>query len=201
MKVKVNDKAEILAGNEYDFSSDITILVGANGSGKSTLLKAIILKQISNWEFSSDYKLPLDKITITDNIFDLGYYIAENNNKLKMSHMSDDIFAHIQDMKSSSGEATFNQVLRALNHNLIILDEPDQSLDMCNSIILKELLPRVVIRNKSKIILTVHSAYLLQKLSELSNVKILQIESGEEITAEDYLLSQHKKAMTILGKI
>lgn len=199
MYVKISDDAEILAGNEYFFDKDINVLVGGNGSGKSTLIKAIILSQLDNWELSSDYKLPKSKITVENSEKDIGYYVAENSNKSKMSHFSDDMFSQIQDMKSSSGQATFNQVLRAINHKLVILDEPDQSLDMCNSIVLKEVLPRVVLKNGSKIIIVVHSAYLLDGLGEFSNVKIIDVRTATEITAKEYLQEQFRKAQIMLG--
>jgi ABC-type cobalamin/Fe3+-siderophores transport system ATPase subunit len=198
MKVKIANSALILAGIEYDFSSDITILLGPNGSGKSTLLKAILLKQLDIWELNSDYKLPSNQVTVENMPSDIGYYFVENNNKTKMSHMSDDIMSHLKDIRSSSGEATFAQVLRSFGHQLILLDEPDQSLDICNSIILKEVIPKLVIKDKSKIIMTVHSAYLLKSLGSMNGVKIIDVTTGQETTAENYLSEQFKKAMNIV---
>jgi predicted ATP-binding protein involved in virulence len=63
---------------------------------------------------------------------------------------------------------------------------------------LKEVIPKLVIKDKSKIIMTVHSAYLLKSLGSMDGVKIIDVTTGQETTAENYLSEQFKKAMNIV---
>ena len=205
MKVTIDKKAEILGGVEYNFNKPINVLVGGNGTGKSSLLKAISQNIKEDWELSIANKLSNNLIELVPKPSKVSYYFVENDEKHKMSHFGDDMFAQLGSMKSSSGEATLQQVLRALTNKeseVVILDEPDSSLDIMNSIVLEELLPRVVNKDKGKIvIMSIHSRSLLENLSLHKEVNIIDILTGDILDVNVYIKEQQNKALEkLLGK-
>jgi len=198
MKVSIKEESKLLSGVVYNFDKPINVLVGSNGSGKSSLLKAITLSIKDDWELTN-LVLPTNLIDIEDKPTEVSYYFVENDEKHKMTHFGDDLLSQVNNMKSSSGEATLNQVLRALTNkdsNLVVLDEPDSSLDITNTILLEKLLPIIVNKDKNKmIIMSIHSRSLLENLSLHDEVNIIDVLTGNLLDVKTYIKQQHLKVL------
>lgn len=197
MIINVSSESELLSNNVYNFSSNINILVGQNGAGKSALLKAIVLKHTDNWELRNNYRLTDENLTIDNLSTDLGYYIAENNSKHK-GYFGDDVLTQVIAMKASSGESTLHQVLNVLKHQLVILDEPDQSLDIKNMLILEEVFKKIA-SNGTKIIMTIHNPFLLKEMEKVPGVTFFDIYTGDKISIESYFDKQKEAALEIFA--
>ena len=190
MKVSVNSN---LIKAEFNFTAPINIVVAENGKGKTSLLKAINQSFKTDWnkETRNIKQEEIEVIQTTSEIKTVESYFTENNLKHQMSHFEygDDFELHLKSLNCSSGESTFIQVIDKIfrEPDLVILDEPDNSLDMINQLILNKLISKQ--SKKSKFIICVHSAMLLRSLSKLDGVKIFNI-NGKEITYDDFMKIQ-----------
>ena len=194
MTVTINKESELLAGNSYSFVKPITVLVGGNGSGKTSLLRAIALSiEPSNWELNTNSLINAKDVSILNGPKQVSHFFAENNLKHK-SHLGDDIFDQMTAIKSSSGEATFSQVLKIIQKEFVILDEPDQSLDISNNYGLSLFLLKIAAKKESKIIISVHSAQVLKALGHMHKlVDVIDVETGNKTTVEKYIDSEKEK--------
>ena len=198
MTVAVSTDAPILAGNSYTFDKQITLILGGNSSGKSSLLKSIA-GTIDKEAWDLNQTLEPNFITINNPDENITYYIAEHNLKSQMSHMSDDLGLHLASMKNSSGKATIIQVIAAIDSgNTIILDEPDQSLDISTINKLALLFFKVSFLQNKKLILVVHSKQLLDYISNFlterpklaEEFRAIDIKTGLDTTISTYIKEQ-----------
>ena len=120
----------------FVFKPGVNLLVGSNGSGKSSLIQAILLhcNLSSNYE-SKQMKAQKAEVTVISSPINVSKYDFEKDNVRTLSYFGKDTALQLASMRLSHGE-TNNIILQGLaaskqvEQQLVILDEPDQALDL-----------------------------------------------------------------------
>ena len=163
----------------------ITVITGKNGSGKSSLIK-IINKIIipSKGSINSDYSKPVPMLfqkpislnkNLEDNFLllskikrtkvDKSYFNLFNLNKLKKRKF--------QNLSEGEKQKVFISRFMSFKQDLLILDEPNQNLDLESE---KSFFKSLSKMNKT-IILTLHNMSLVKKIADY----VIVLDSGKII--------------------
>ncbi len=144
----------------YVFSlNKVTLLVGPNGSGKSTIIKDILGKRVNGESIPCDFSHHDFCESLTENL---------SNEKNSAKYM-----AGIESMYLSRGEANadFIKGLAQLKSRIVILDEPEQGLDIDN---MKMLVKNIQDNKSCQFLIATHSL----KLMNLFEDGIVELEKG-----------------------
>lgn len=176
-------------------------LLGKNGVGKSTLLKAFIGQETVNGNiyispsanigyFSQELKNLNYENTILDEIKNINKDESYVRTLLGcMLFSGEDVYKQINNL--SLGEMARVSFLKLIlqNHNLLILDEPTNFLDIPSRKVIEEAL----LDYKGAIIFVSHDRYFIKKISEeiweINNNSLLQYLGGY-----DYYLSKKEQS-------
>jgi predicted ATPase len=158
--IKYKDRVRL---DTVEFKPGVNIIIGPNGSGKSTILE-ILSKHHSSANITTSG--PIDFMS-----FDF-----EKDNIRTKSYIGDNAMAQLAAKFKSHGQVT-RSLLKVLvddesTGKVMILDEPEQALDIDGIILLNKYLKKT---KASQIILSTHNFYLI-----LNNPKfnIIELESG-----------------------
>ncbi|MBU5440359.1 ABC-F type ribosomal protection protein [Tissierella sp. MSJ-40] len=174
-------------------------IVGKNGSGKTTLLKIILGNEdfLGNLSLSSTTKIgyfsqELENLNTKNTVIDELAFISGDNSNVRnilgsMMFRGDSIYKKIASL--SYGEkvrVSFSKLILE-EHNLLILDEPTNFLDIPT----QELIEEALLNYKGAILFVSHDRYFVEKMAkeiwELENQN-LNIYLGEY----DYYLDKKK---------
>jgi len=171
-----------------------TVIMGKNGSGKSTLLKLLnqIIRPTSGlFQSSLEGPIPMlfQKPLVLKNTVKYNYQILHNIKKFQMNNSWFNQFKlsslENQKMNSLSGgekQKLFLARLMSFDQSTLILDEPNQSLDLESEKLLTKLL---LLEKKDKtIILTLHDFEMAKKIGDsfiyLENGKIILQDNSQQ---------------------
>lgn len=159
-KIDLKDQtSRQIAKLEYTLFSGLNILIGPNGSGKSTILDIISGRCKSlNFEKAITY-IGENKIYHFD--------FEKDNTRIKQEP-SDKISPMVSVLGKWVSHGQFNKkVIEALltkdvEHSLILMDEPEQSLDIENLLFLKQVVNELLeAKQVDQIIISTHSPVLI----------------------------------------
>ena len=174
------DKKIILDNVSLEIKTqDFITIVGPNGAGKTTLLKILLgikkpnLGKIQNKQSLKIGYLP-QKIHIDSSIpISVNYFLKLNKDYKKnfdevILETRIDKIMDKQINKLSGGELQRSLLANALlgNPDLLILDEPDQNLDINGQLKFYELLNKIYEKRKIAILLVSHDLHLVMKSSK-----------------------------------
>ena len=200
----------LIDGNEINFNSDVTVIVGENGTGKSTLIEAIAIAcgfnaegGTRNFSFStasahSDLYKHLvisRRNTAKDGFFlraESFFNVASNIDELdKVPAAAPSIissYGGVSLHNQSHGESFLSLVKNRFSGNgLYILDEPEAALSPMRLLVLISEMRRLV-NNNSQFIIATHSPFLMA----FPNATVLEL-SERGIREVDYKDTEHYK--------
>lgn len=189
------DKKIILDNISFEIPKHkTTIFLGKNGSGKTTILRTInLLQKITSGEIISNNQKPIPMlfqkpITFEGNVL-YNFSILKKIKNYEANLIWHDAFElsliHQQNIKNLSGgekQKLFLSRVMSVDPEVIIMDEPNQNLDLESEKTLTQLIIDQKIQNKT-IVLTLHDHKLAKKLADfiilLDKGKILYQGKGE----------------------
>jgi|TARA_B110000305_G_scaffold40330_1_gene41693 ABC-type multidrug transport system ATPase subunit len=194
VSLKINKKI-ILDNISFEIPKHkTTIFLGKNGSGKTTILRTInLLQKITSGEIISNNQKPIPMLFQKPIIFEgnalYNFSILKKIKNYEANLIWHDAFelslTHQQDIKKLSGgekQKLFLSRVMSVDPEVIIMDEPNQNLDLESEKTLTQLIIDQKIRNKT-IVLTLHDYKLAKKLADfiilLDKGKILYQGKGE----------------------
>ena len=194
VSLKINKKI-ILDNISFEIPKHkTTIFLGKNGSGKTTILRTInLLQKITSGEIISNNQKPIPMLFQKPIIFEgnalYNFSILKKIKNYEANLIWHDAFKlsliHQQDIKKLSGgekQKLFLSRVMSVDPEVIIMDEPNQNLDLESEKTLTQLIIDQKIRNKT-IVLTLHDYKLAKKLADfiilLDKGKILYQGKGE----------------------
>ena len=194
VSLKINKKL-ILDNISFEIPKHkTTIFLGKNGSGKTTILRTInLLQKITSGEIISNNQKPIPMLFQKPIIFEgnalYNFSILKKIKNYEANLIWHDAFKlsliHQQDIKKLSGgekQKLFLSRVMSVDPEVIIMDEPNQNLDLESEKTLTQLIIDQKIRNKT-IVLTLHDYKLAKKLADfiilLDKGKILYQGKGE----------------------
>tara|TARA_B110000238_G_C16090041_1_gene423373 strand:- start:873 stop:1502 length:630 start_codon:yes stop_codon:yes gene_type:complete len=194
VSLKINKKI-ILDNISFEIPKHkTTIFLGKNGSGKTTILRTInLLQKITSGEIISNNQKPIPMLFQKPIIFEgnalYNFSILKKIKNYEANLIWHDAFelslTHQQDIKKLSGgekQKLFLSRVMSVDPEVIIMDEPNQNLDLESEKTLTQLIIDQKIRNKT-IILTLHDYKLAKRLADfiilLDKGKILYQGKGE----------------------
>ena len=194
VSLKINKKL-ILDNISFEIPKHkTTIFLGKNGSGKTTILRTInLLQKITSGEIISNNQKPIPMLFQKPIIFEgnalYNFSILKKIKNYEANLIWHDAFelslTHQQDIKKLSGgekQKLFLSRVMSVDPEVIIMDEPNQNLDLESEKTLTQLIIDQKIRNKT-IVLTLHDYKLAKKLADfiilLDKGKILYQGKGE----------------------
>ena len=177
------------------------VIMGKNGSGKSTLLKImnqLILPTKGKSIFSIENSIPMlfQKPIWFDNTVDFNFHILQKIKKGQTNYSWYKKFGldKIKNQKFttlSGGEKqkVFLSRIMSLDQDLIIMDEPNQSLDLQNEKLLLNLLNEE--KKHKTLILTLHDFELAKQLAD----EIIYLDKGKirlAVSNQEFFTNFHK---------
>lgn len=194
VSLKINKKI-ILDNISFEIPKHkTTIFLGKNGSGKTTILRTInLLQKITSGEIISNNQKPIPMLFQKPIIFEgnalYNFSILKKIKNYEANLIWHDAFelslTHQQDIKKLSGgekQKLFLSRVMSVDPEVIIMDEPNQNLDLESEKTLTQLIIDQKIQNKT-IVLTLHDYKLAKKLADfiilLDKGKILYQGKGE----------------------
>jgi len=188
-----SDLKPIKSGFKISFNKEITVLVGNNGVGKSTILEALS----DFFGFKDDTYLKRSRLK--DNIsvskkgdFPVKYIDFHGHDKKYAAAFGDNMLLQLAQMKASSGQSSIallnNAKFNDFGNGLILLDEPCRSLSIKNQYNISRLIINLSKVKNCQVVLTSHSSIVLESLKDIA--QFFSVESGEDISYKDYILSQ-----------
>ena len=189
------DKKIILDNISFEIPKHkTTIFLGKNGSGKTTILRTInLLQKITSGEIISNNQKPIPMLFQKPIIFEgnvlYNFSILKKIKNYEANLIWHDAFElsliHQQKIKNLSGgekQKLFLSRVMSVDPEVIIMDEPNQNLDLESEKTLTQLIIDQKIQNKT-IVLTLHDHKLAKKLADfiilLDKGKILYQGKGE----------------------
>ncbi len=189
------DKKIILDNISFEIPKHkTTIFLGKNGSGKTTILRTInLLQKITSGEIISNNQKPIPMLFQKPIIFEgnvlYNFSILKKIKNYEANLIWHDAFElsliHQQNIKNLSGgekQKLFLSRVMSVDPEVIIMDEPNQNLDLESEKTLTQLIIDQKIQNKT-IVLTLHDHKLAKKLADfiilLDKGKILYQGKGE----------------------
>ena len=189
------DKKIILDNISFEIPKHkTTIFLGKNGSGKTTILRTInLLQKITSGEIMSNNQKPIPMLFQKPIIFEgnvlYNFSILKKIKNYEANLIWHDAFElsliHQQNIKNLSGgekQKLFLSRVMSVDPEVIIMDEPNQNLDLESEKTLTQLIIDQKIQNKT-IVLTLHDHKLAKKLADfiilLDKGKILYQGKGE----------------------
>lgn len=194
VSLKINKKI-ILDNISFEIPKHkTTIFLGKNGSGKTTILRTInLLQKITSGEIISNNQKPIPMLFQKPIIFEgnvlYNFSILKKIKNYEANLIWHDAFElsliHQQNIKNLSGgekQKLFLSRVMSVDPEVIIMDEPNQNLDLESEKTLTQLIIDQKIQNKT-IVLTLHDHKLAKKLADfiilLDKGKILYQGKGE----------------------
>jgi zinc transport system ATP-binding protein len=173
------DKSNILDDVSFEINSgDFVTIIGPNGAGKSTLLKAILgLIKINSGKISKKKNLKIGYVPqrlVTDFSIPISienFLELSTNNKNKINDALE--LVGISNIKNSllheisGGEMQKTLLARALlnNPDIIILDEPTQSLDVGSQLNFYKLIEKIHKQKNLAILMVSHDLHMVMASS------------------------------------
>lgn len=194
VSLKINKKI-ILDNISFEIPKHkTTIFLGKNGSGKTTILRTMnLLQKITSGEIISNNQKPIPMLFQKPIIFEgnvlYNFSILKKIKNYEANLIWHDAFElsliHQQNIKNLSGgekQKLFLSRVMSVDPEVIIMDEPNQNLDLESEKTLTQLIIDQKIQNKT-IVLTLHDHKLAKKLADfiilLDKGKILYQGKGE----------------------